>query len=413
MDYQEPRRRFLKTMAAGYAATAFGFPANETIGIGCIGTGGRAQMLIRNLESVKGTRITAVCDVRDENLAKARQLAGPAAFSSRDYREVLERKDVDVVLIGAPDHQHVPLTIAAVNAGKDVYVEKPLTHDLSEGPRIIEAQKRTGRIVQVGMQQRSMPHFQKAFEILKTGQLGHIYKVHLTWNRNTPRAVRPASHIDPATVDWKAWLGPVPEEPFDDYKLRQWRFFWHFGGGVFTDLMVHYIDVAHWFLDLDHASEAVAIGDWFSAKDLWETPDTTQTLLRFPDREVQIYFEGTFSNARNAAMLEFMGSEATLYLDRGRYEIHPEMKKPAGIAPAKMSDVPYSELVLGSGPRGADFYDNPNGELLHLANWIECVRGRRQPNAPVEAGVRAAASAHLANRALRSGQTARWEGPDA
>jgi predicted dehydrogenase len=412
MDDHEPRRRFLKTMAAGYAATAFGYPANETIGIGCIGTGGRAQVLMNNLESVRGTRITAVCDVRDENLERARQIAGPAAFASRDYHALLDRKDVDVVLIGAPDHQHVPLTLAALAAGKDVYVEKPLTHDLSEGPKIVAARQRSSRIVQVGMQQRSMPHFQKGNEIVRSGQLGKIHKVHLTWNRNTARAARPSSRVDPSAVDWKAWLGAAaPNEPFDDYKLRQWRWFWSFGGGLFTDLMVHYIDVAHWFLDLDHAAESASIGDWFSAKGLWETPDTVQTLLRFPDREVQIYFEGTFSNARNGAMLEFMGSEGTLYLDRGRYEIHPERKRAAGVAPAAAPSLAYSEWVIGEGPRGADFYTQPNGELLHLANWIECVRSRKQPNAPVEAGVRAAASAHLANRALRTGQVAKWEGP--
>ena len=411
MHTHDHRRRFLRTLAAGYAASAFGYPANETIGIGCIGTGGRAQALMKNFESIKGVRITAVCDVWDDNLARARQLAGSAAFSSKDYHAVLGHKDVDVVLIAAPDHQHVPLTVAALAAGKDVYVEKPLTHDLSEGPKIIAARAQSGRIVQVGMQQRSMPQFQKAYEIVRSGQLGKIHKVHLTWNRNVPRAQRGQSRIDPATVDWTAWLGAAPHEAFDPYKFRQWRWFWHYGGGLFTDLMVHYIDVAHWYLDLDHAAEAVSIGDWFSAKDLWETPDTVQTLLRFPDREVQIYFEGTFSNARNGAMLEFMGTEATLYLDRGRYEVYPDPRRQAGTAPAEPAKVAYSEFILGSGRRGADFYDNPNGELLHLANWIECVRSRQQPNAPVEAGVRAASSAHLANRALRSGQVARWDGP--
>ncbi len=122
---------------------------------------------------------------------------------------------------------------------------------------------------------------------------------------------------------------------------------------------------------------AASIGDQFKAKDLWETPDTVQTLLHYPDG-VQVYFEGTFVNARNAAMLEFMGSEATLYLDRGRYEIHPERNK----------KIEASELVLGSGPRGADFYDLPKGEVLHLANWLECVRSRNKPNCPAEAGVK-------------------------
>ena len=123
-----------------------------------------------------------------------------------------------------------------------------------------------------------------------------------------------------------------------------------------------------------------------------------QTLLQYPD-DVQVYFEGTFVNARNGAMLEFMGSEATLYLDRGRYEIHPERNK----------KIAASELMLGSGPRGADFYDKPDGEVLHLANWIECVRSRKKPNCPAEAGVGAASAAHLGNIALRSGQVANWK----
>ena len=401
------RRFFLKTLAAGASAARYAFPANDTVSIGCIGTGGRAQVLMRNLEAVKGSRISAVCDVWDENLGKARQIAGPQAAAAKDFRAVLDRKDIDAVLIGAPDHQHVPLAMAAMAAGKDVYVEKPLTHRLSEGPAIIQAQQNSGRIVQVGMQQRSMPHLQKGYEIVKSGRIGKVHKVHLTWNRNQPRYQRVNYNIDPATVNWKAWLGSAPEQKFDEYRFRQWRWFWDFGGGIFTDLMVHWIDVVHWYLDLDHPAEATSVGDWFAAKGVWETPDTVQTLMRYPDREVQVYFEGTFVNARNAAMVEFMGSDGTLYIDRGRYELYPEQVKPFG-EPAQPAKFAYSEWVLGKGPRGADFYDNPNGELLHLQAWIDAVRTRTQPNAPVPAGVSAASAAHLANQALREGKVAHY-----
>jgi predicted dehydrogenase len=356
--------------------------------------------LMRAMKDVAGVRIVAVCDIWDENLAEGEKLADPSAARTKNHHELLARKDVDAVVIGAPDHLHVPLTIDACAAGKDVYVEKPLTHDLSEGAAVVRAQNESRRIVQVGMQQRSMPHFQKAYEIVKSGQLGEIHKVHLTWNRNQPRWARTKYGIDPATVDWKQFLGPARPQPFDEYRFRNWRWFWDFGGGILTDLMVHYIDVAHWFLELDHPTTATTIGDTFKAKDLWETPDTVQTLLQYPEREVQVYFEGTFVNARNGAMLEFMGSEGTLYLDRGRYEVHPERNK----------KLPPSELVLGSGPRGADFYDAPNGEVLHLANWVESVRSRKNPHAPAEAGVSAASAAHLGNHALRSGQVARWNG---
>ena len=400
------RREFLQSlgvsaaglMAAGYSETARGYAANETLSVACIGTGGRCRKLMESFPKIAGVKIVGVCDVWDQHLEQGLKLADSKAFKTKKYQAVLDRKDVDAVLIGAPDHWHVPLTVAACAAGKDVYVEKPLTHDLSEGAAVVAAQNKHKKIVQVGTQQRSMPQFQKAAEIVRSGQLGKIHKVHLTWNRNAPRANRPNLNIDPKTVDWKMFLGAAKAQPFDEYRFRQWRWFWDFGGGIFTDLMVHFIDVVHWYLDLDHPTSAASIGDFYMAKDLWETPDTVQTLLRYPNQELQVYFEGTFSNARNGAMLEFMGSEGTLYLDRGRYEVHPERDK----------KLAASELVLGKGPRGADFYLVPDGELLHLANWVECVRSRKKPNAPAEAGVSAASTAHLANLALRSGQTANW-----
>ena len=406
MNPSHNRREFLEqlglasAMLAGHTATARGFAANETVRIGCIGTGGRCQALMRALKEVSGVRITAVCDVWDTHLEAGRKLADAGATATKNHHELLARDDVDAVVVGTPDHWHVPITIDACMAGKDVYVEKPLTHDLSEGAAVINAQNQYRRIVQVGTQQRSMPQFQKAFEILKSGQLGDIHKVHLTWNRNTPRWTRGKYSVDPKSVDWKRFLGAAPEQPFDEYRFRNWRWFWNFGGGILTDLMVHQIDIAHWFLGLDHPEIATSIGDMFKAQGLWETPDTAQTLLRYPEREAQVYFEGTFANARNGAMLEFMGSEATLYLDRGRYEIHPERNK----------KIQYSEMVLGSGPRGADFYDLPKGEVLHLANWVECIRSRNKPNCPAEIGVSSAGAAHLANLALRSGQVARWPG---
>jgi predicted dehydrogenase len=240
---------------------------------------------------------------------------------------------------------------------------------------------------------------QKAREILKSGALGEVHKVHLTWNRNQPRWKKNPLGVDPASVDWKKFLGNAPDQPYDEYRFRNWRWFWDFGGGIFTDLMVHWIDVVHWFLDLEHPQQAVSIGDFYQAEGIWETPDSVQTLLRYPEKSVQAYFEGTFFNARNASMVEFMGTEATLYCDRGRYEVIPE----------KRSKTPASELILGTGPRGADFYDKPNGELVHLTNWVECIRSRKTPTAPVEAGVHSASAAHMANIALRTGQTANWK----
>src|SRR5262249_47824592 len=160
----------------------------------------------------------------------------------------------------------------------------------------------------VGMQQRSMPHFQKARELLRAGRIGRVLKVHLTWNRNSGGPMRRTPMgVDPAKLDWKAFLGSAPNQPFDEFRFRNWRWFWDFGGGLLTDLMVHFIDVAHWFLDVDHPEKATTIGNHFASRGVWETPDTIQCLLTYTG-DVQIYYEGTFSNARNGAMIEFMGT---------------------------------------------------------------------------------------------------------
>jgi predicted dehydrogenase len=405
------RRDMLKTLGAavtgGFVASSLGYAANETIQVGIIGTGGRAQALMKALAQIPGVRMAAVCDVWDKHLADGREIAGAGAFATKNYHEILDRKDIDAVVIGTPNHQHVAMLSAACSSGKDVYVEKPLTHRLEEAPAALEAQNRHKRIVQVGQQQRSMPQFQKGYELVKSGQLGTIRKVHLTWNRNAARGTTKYD-INPASVDWNAWLANARPQPFDPYRFREWRWYWDFGGGVLADLMVHYIDVAHWYLGTDHPEKAVTIGDKFTSPQ-WETPDTAQTLLHYPDVGAQVYFESTFMNARNGAMLEFMGSEATLYLDRGRLEVVPERRKDAHNRNAAVPTMPEMEWVLGKGPKGADFYDQPYGELLHLSNWLECVRTRKTPLAPVEAGISAASAAHLGNIALRSDTVAHWK----
>ena len=402
------RRGFLESVGrygAGAAVaslgveSARGFRANDTLSIACIGTGGRCRHLMTALVKVPGVKIVAVCDVYDKHRDEGKKLADPKAFALGHYREILDRKDVDAVLIGTPDHWHVPITVDSCNAGKDVYVEKPLTHDPAEGRAVIEAQNKNQRIVQVGTQQRSMPHIQKAYELVKSGRIGRVFKVHMSWNRNAgARMTRGPQGVDPRGVDWKSFLGNAPDQPFDEYRFRNWRWFWDFGGGLLTDLMVHWGDVAHWFLDLDHPEKATAFGDHLASEGVWQTPDTIQCLLSYPN-DLQLSFEGTFSNAHRGAMIEFMGTEASLYIDRGAYIVEPER----GVGRRE-------ELVVGTDKhRGRDFYDKPDGELLHLTNWVECVRSRTKPNAPADAGVSAASAAHLGNRAYRSGQVALWE----
>lgn len=400
------RRAFLEsTGLAGAAAllsgaateTARGYLANDTLEVGCIGTGGRCRTLMQSLVKIPNVRITGVCDVWDAALAEGKKLADPQAFETKRLEELLARDDVDAVLIGTPDHWHVPATIAACQAGKDVYVEKPLTHDPAEGAAVIRAQNDHRKVVQVGTQQRSMPHIQKAYERLKAGAIGPVLKVHLTWNRpGGGRITRNVPDVAESSVDWKAFVGNAPDQAFDPYKMRNWRWFWDFGGGLLTDLMVHWIDVAHWLLETDGPERAVTAADHFAAEGAWETPDTIQTILQYPGN-IQAHFEGTFSNGRFGAMIAFMGTNGTLYIDRGRYEIYPEPN----------AAEPSESMILGTDPRrGRDFYDLPDGELLHLTNWVECVRSREKPNAPAEAGVMGALAAQLGNHAYRHGGAA-------
>nr|MDQ3622991.1 Gfo/Idh/MocA family oxidoreductase [Verrucomicrobiota bacterium] len=304
--------------------------------------------------------------------------------------------DVDAVIIGSPDHWHVQMTADACKAGKDVYVEKPLTHTIAEGQAAIDAQNQHGRVVQVGTQQRSMPQFIKAREIVQAGTLGAIRKIHMTWNRNQTPFQKRVQEIKPEQVDWKRFLGTARPQPFDAYRFRSWRWFWDFGGGILTDLMVHWLDAVFFMRELGVPAEITTVGDQLATKGSWETPDTIQTLMRFPNHGLQLHFEGTFVNGHNRAGVAIMGEDATLYVDRGRLELIPEARR----------KIEKLEMIVGGGERGADF-STIDGETLHLNDWLEAIRTRRKPSAPAEAGVSSAEVAHLANQAFREGKVVR------
>jgi predicted dehydrogenase len=212
----------------------------------------------------------------------------------------------------------------------------------------------------------------------------------MTWNRNSLPFRKYEPKIDPAQFDWKRFLGNAPDQPFDPYiALGNWRWYWDFGAGILGDLMVHWLDAVNWVLDLGMPDKAVTLGANYATKGVWQTPDTIETILQYPDKQVQVHFAGTFVNQHEKAGTTFMGTDATLYADRGRYEIYPEPRRDAKI----------ERFVPGSGEKGADF--DIDGTKLHIANWLECVRSREKPVAPAEAGVVAADAAHFANKALR------------
>jgi predicted dehydrogenase len=403
MDATQSRRAFLESLGVSAATLALAgyaerpaFAANDTLGVGVIGCGGRARgMLMPVIKKVPGLKFVAVCDVYDEHLKSGHFVAGGGdVFQTKDHHELLARKDVDAVIIASPDHLHVPLTIDACNAGKDVYCEKPVTHTVEEGQSLVDAQDKNKRMVQVGTQQRSMPHFMQAKKWIEEGKLGKVHKVRMTWNRNFMPFRKAEYRIKPEQVDWKKFLGAAPDQPFDAYRMREWRWMWDFGGGIFTDLMVHWYDAASWMLGLNLPSTVTSIGDHFAVKGAWETPDTVNTIFQFSDKQLQCQFDGTFCGSRDRAHLEFVGEEASLYLDRGRIELIPEPNRGGQ----------KIEEVLGKGERGLDFYDQPEGETLHISSWAEAIRTRSKPSCPAEEGVKSAAVAHLCNRAYRTGK---------
>ncbi len=394
------RRQFVRSLGATAALAStqaitprIAMSANETVRIACIGTGSRCRQLMEQVPHVPGLRIVQVCDLWDWALGEGKKLADPNATTTKHYQEVFDNKDVDAVLIATPDHWHVPLTLAACEAGKDVYVEKPLTHNLAEGEAVIAAQNENKRIVQVGQQQRSMTHLREARErYIESGVIGDIYQVRLWWDRSRydqlagpPLDLR----VDPEQVDWKTWLGDAKPRPFDVQQFRQWRFYWDFGGGILTDLMVHLLDVVHWYLDLEMAETAVASGGSYFNNQGWDVPDTLNAAFTYKDRPLSVVFHGTFANGLHGAGIEFQGRHGTLYVDRGRYEFHPLDR-----------DKAPEIKTIDDHPRGYED-TRPEQDRAHLQNWIDCVRSREKPHCPAEVGVWSAGTAHMGNLAYR------------
>ena len=383
------RRQFLAASAAALLSPRLARSANEEVRLAVIGPGGRGRLLMEKAASLPGVRFVSLCDVWTQALDQASKMQ-PGADRESDYCRVLDREDVDGVIVATPDHWHAKVTADAATAGKHVYVEKPVTHSRDDGEALIKAVRSSGQCVQVGTQQRSMTHLKEAKEIYESGVLGDLVFVRMTWNRNAERAAG-RQQVDPATVDWPAFCGPAGNVEFDPTAMRSWRFFWPFGGGIFTDLMVHWVDTVQWITGLPAATWAASTGSFQQAAGIWETPDTVQCLLRFGDSPTQAHFAGTFSQHRERAMTELRGTKATLYLDRGRWELIPQ----------KRSGVEERSNVVGTREKGSDFFSETDGAILHIADWLAASREGRDPATPIEAAVAAAETAHLANKALR------------
>jgi predicted dehydrogenase len=382
---QNPTRRSF-IVASGLTALSATriLGANDTLRIGVIGAGGRMNDLLSAAEKAVGVHFIAVSDVYAPHMEAVKQRpSGKDATTHADYRELL-KENVDAVIIASPDHWHVRMAVDALNSGKDVYLEKPVTHTIEEGAALIKAVRANKRILQCGMQQRSWTHFRDAVDLIQGGSLGRVPQVRTYWWQNYG-AWRDRKAIDATLLDWKQWLGGAPDEPFSEDKYYLWRWHWNFGGGAMTDLFTHWIDVVHWAMKEDQPKVVHMLGDKYIFES-WQCPDTVQALLRYPGFDV--VYEGMMSSSIDDGGLEFRGTEGTLKINRTGFTVHRES------APAKTNPVVKAD----------SFQD---GTIDHMQDFLDCVRSRREPHAPVEAGVSAARAGQIANLAYsKNGQIA-------
>ncbi len=399
-------RRSLLSAAAAVTASSYSrvLGANERPQVGVIGCGTRGTGDMGGFLKL-GAAVTAVCDIYAAQIDRARRFA-PDAKSFSDHRRLLESKDVDAVLIATPDHWHSTIAIDALNAGKDVYVEKPLTLKMQEGPAIVKAARVNNRICQVGMQQRSGKHYLQAkAEYLDTGKLGKITMVRTWWHGNGFHLRRAPESLksQPSNLDWAHFLGPVKWRDYDPQQYYNWRAYLDFGGGQITDLFTHWIDVVHMFMNQDIPTSAVALGGVFHYNDGRTAPDTINIVLEYPTKYT-VTFEATLAPGITGEAIEFCGTEGRLWISRARYEYYSAPRRgfpaggppPAAPAPAAAAARPAPRPAFGA-PRPPDAVVQAFSNLDHdhIQNFLDCVKSRKLPNGDVLIGHRSAQASHL------------------
>jgi len=380
------RRAFLSSSILAAASAKRVLGANDSVRVAGIGVGGRGAYDLGLAAKAERTEIVAVADVYAPRLAEIKEKLAPQGQAYKDYRELLDRKDIDAVIIGSPDHWHVQMIIDSVRAGKDVYCEKPVSHSIEEGEKLLAAVAGSKQVIQIGYQQRSWPHYQAAADIVASGRLGDIPLIQSSWYQGYSHTVKPAAASD---IDWKSFLGSAPDQPFDPERRENWRWFWDFGGGHLTDLFSHWVDVIHWYIG-ESAPDAVAALGTRNIFPEFECPDTITATYQYP-KGYNVVHTGSLAGSIEDGNILFRGTKGMLKLNRGGYEVFEEASNHAGAL------LPPPTLLMGS-PR--------DGTIDHVQNFLDCVRSRATPNAPVVSSVAAARAAHLGNIAYRKRPTA-------
>lgn len=380
--------------------------SNNKILVGVIGCGGRGRRLLTHFLQNKNVRCVALCDIDDQQILQTSQLDQSISTSltlkTKDFRNVLDLKDLDAVIVATPDHWHALQTVMACQLNKDVFVEKPLALTIREGRFMVQAARRYKRVVQVGTQQRSTPHFADAIKYVHSGQLGRIRLVrawaYLDWKGHTPKV---SDSSPPPHVDYDMWLGPAKDRPFNKNRFHfTFRWFWDYSGGLMTDWGAHMIDIANWGMNVKAPSSAFSAGGKFAyPDDAMETPDTQQATWSFPD--FTMIWEHALGVGRGPESREhgvsFHGEEGLLVVDRLGWQVFSETKK----GERRKRIFKGKGLPLQPAQKGST--------LRHVNNFLDCMDSRKRPNADVEIAHNSVIGCHLANIAQRLAREVKWD----
>ncbi|MFQ6131759.1 MAG: Gfo/Idh/MocA family protein [Armatimonadota bacterium] len=397
------RRKFVTAAAAGVAAaraTDRAPGANERIGVGFIGVGNRGGQLLKATLPNEDVDVVALCDVYQPYLDKWTDQVGGEVARHRDFRELIERDDVDAVVIATPDHWHALQTIAACAAGKDVYVEKPLSITIVEGRRMVEAARRYERVVQVGTHRRSSTLFPQLRELIQNGTIGKVTVSRCYRLSNMyPKGIGKAPDSDPPPdLDWDMWLGPRPLRPFNEniapYKFR----WWHRYSSQIANWGVHYFDLLRWLLDEEAPASVSAHGGRFAVDDARDIPDTMEAIFEFASGGLLLFgqYEASGNPAMRSGEAELRGTLGTVYASGGSFEIVPERGGQFQDSEPRMEPMTVKST---------------DGDLTtqHIRNFLDCVKSRDRPNADVEDGHLSTVFSHLGNIALATKSRIEWD----
>lgn len=414
------RRQFVQATASATAVTATAAlapaagasgraPASDRIRIGLIGCGGRGRQLLEVMREFPDVEFPAISDVIEPRMEQAAKIIEGGPHPARkvdclvEHERLLERKDIDAVLIATTQHWHGLPFIQAAQAGKHIFVEKPLSHTVAEGRAMVDAARQSGVIAMMGTQQRGCAHYQQALDILHSGQLGKVPLVEC-WNyHNTGRRVGHAPDTDPPPgYHWDRWLGPAPYVPFNRARLNNsWWF--DYAGGMMTNWAIHHIDIILTAMGVTAPTAVVCPGGKFVVDDMADTPDTTETTWEFPGLVMHYQYRG-FNNFHRVPSrpqhhgICFHGNKATMVLDRSGYEIWDDRE------PNRSMDKVSNPRQWGDGLPGNEV-DGPWQRL-----FVDCVKTGRRPPLDLEQSHQATVCCHLANIAYRVGRQIRWDG---